>query len=306
MKQPKVTIVILNYNQDKETARCLEEVHRLTYPNCEVLVVDNGSRQNPEPLLKDRFPKVHWERLQENAGFAGGCNHGIRWGLSRGAEAILLLNNDAVIEVDFLEKMVASAYADPKTGVVGGVIYPSSGPVEPFLAGMRFDFLQAKILRIVPEPSQAGGIGGGCSVPAVSGSALLIKKELLDKIDLLDERFFIYFEETDFCYRARKSGMQVIYHPDVRIQHEEGSTFGRGSPTFRYFYTRNRLLFLSKHCPFWIRPWSFSVRILQDLLLFVILWLQGKREASRAVRYGFVDYWKGRFGKGRLTEFFHG
>ena len=299
MKRLKVVIIVLNYNQEEETAHCLERLEKLSYPTFEVLVVDNGSRRSPEGPLKSRFATVQWMALHENVGFAAGCNEGIRWALSRGAEAVLLLNNDAVIEPDLLEKMIETTALVDRVGVVGAVVYRPEDPLRPFLAGMKFDFLSARVHRIPPAPQ-------GESVPCVSGSCFLIQKETLEKVGLLDERFFIYFEETDFCYRVWQKGFRVFYDARVKIRHQDGSTFGRESPALRYLYTRNRLLFLSKHCPSWCRPWSFLVRIIQDLLLASFFLLKGKGKMSQAVFYGLLDYWKGRFGKGRLDYFFHG
>ncbi|MBI4435824.1 MAG: glycosyltransferase family 2 protein [Candidatus Omnitrophica bacterium] len=299
MNTPKVAIVLLNYNQAQGTSRCLESLKHLAYPSFEVLVVDNGSREDPEMKLKDRFPTVHWMGLRENIGFAAGCNQGIRWGLSRGAEAILLLNNDAVTQPDFLAKMVETSSEGPAVGVVGAVIYRAEDPIRPFLSGMRFDFLRTKVVRCLPTQE-------GKEVPCVSGACFLIQKECLEKVGLLDERFFIYFEETDFCYRARKRGFRVLYDPRVSLQHEEGATFGRESAATRYFYTRNRLLFISKHASLWIRPWTFAMRMAKDLALLFLFLLKGEKEISKAILYGLLDYGSGRFGKGRLNTFFHG
>ena len=298
MKKPSVAVIVLNYNQEKETTRCLETLQTLAYPSFEVLVIDNGSHRNVAELLRGHFPAVSWMRLPENVGFAAGCNRGIRWALDRGAEAVLLLNNDASVETDLLDKMVESAEQDATVGVVGAVIYPKEDPNRPFLAGMRFDFLSARIKRIPPNPKKE-------DVPVVSGSCLLIKRELLEKLDGLDERFFIYYEETDFCYRARRMGWRVKYDARAKVTHAEGSTFGRASAATRYLYTRNRLLFLSKHCPLWVQPWSFCIRMLQDLLLVSFFGLKGEKEICRAIFYGLEDFWKGRFGKGRLEHFFH-
>lgn len=297
MKAPNVFVIVLNYNQEKETAECLQRLLAQSYDPFEVLVVDNGSRTNPRELLGGRFPKVQWLLLPENVGFSAGCNRGMERALSQGADAFVLLNNDAVVQPDFLKQMVETAYSDPRIGVVGAVIYRLTDLKHPFLAGMRFDFFRGRIFRILPN---------GRDVPSVSGSCFFLKRDLFERISPLDERFFIYFEETDFCYRAHQKGFRIVYDPRVGVCHEDGSTFGRESSAWRYLYTRNRLLFLSKHCPRWLRPWSFFIRLLQDgghLLFFL---LKGEKEMSRAVFYGITDYVKGRFGKGRLGVFFHG
>ncbi|MFH1857518.1 MAG: glycosyltransferase family 2 protein [Candidatus Omnitrophota bacterium] len=300
MTAPKLLIIVLNYNQEEVLAQCLLRLGKVAYRPFEVLVVDNGSRKNPERLLKSRYPGVHRMVLPDNVGFAGGCNHGIRWALSQGFDAVVLLNNDAVTRPDFLEKMVQSAYGDPKIGVVGGVVYRSADLSRPYLAGMRFDFFRAKVKRLLPSGASA------YSIPVVSGSCFLVKAEVLEEIGHLDERFFIYFEETDFCYRALKQGIRVVVDPQVKVQHEHGSTFGPESPALQYLYTRNRLLFISKQCPSWMRPWSFTVRILKDLVRILFSLLRGRIPVARAVGYALVDYRKGRFGKGRLDCFFHG
>ena len=297
MKQPKIALIILNYNQEEKTAQCLERVGHLLYPAFETVVVDNGSRRNSEETLKTQFPKVSWIRLRENIGFAAGCNEGIRWALARGTEAVVLLNNDAKVLPDLLEKMAESAYSDAEAGIVGAVMYREDS-AHPFFAGMQFDFFSARIRRIPPSKERR--------VPVVSGSCFFIKKECLEKTGFLDERFFLYFEETDFCYRARQQGFQVLCDPRIRVQHQDGSTFGRESPALKYLYTRNRLLFLSKHAPLWIRPWTFLVRIIQDGIRASFFLFKGQGQMSQAIFYGVSDYCQGRFGKGRLDHFFHG
>ncbi len=295
---PRVAIIVLTYNQENETARCLASLEALSYPDAELLVVDNGSKKSAASVLSRRFPKAEWRTLPRNIGFAAGCNEGIRWGLEQGVDAFLLLNNDTVVDSDLLQKLVErSAAADPPA-IVGAAVYPLENPNRPFMAGMRFDFWTARVIRLAaPKAARP--------MPSVSGSCFLIPKRCLETIGLLDERFFIYFEETDFCYRARRNRIKVLCEPQARVSHQGGVTFGLGSPAFRYLYTRNRLLFISKHCPLLLRPWSFCVRTLEDLALLVISFLRGRTRVSQAIFCGTVDYWKGRFGKGRLDQFFH-
>lgn len=152
----------------------------------------------------------------------GGCNRGAKAALENGSEVLLFLNNDARVSPSDLERL-AETVESGRYGVAGGVNYQPSMPEKVFSAGQRFLWLICRIQRVSSlPPSDAPQ-----QVPIVIGSCFAIHRRVFEKIGFLDERFFIYYEEADLCLRAKEGGFGVAYHPQVKVLHEGGATFGQ-------------------------------------------------------------------------------
>src|SRR3990170_2313546 len=277
---PRVFIIILNWNGYADTAECVRSLYRITYPSFVIVVVDNGSIDGSVARLKDEFRDVVCMENKENLGFAGGNNEGIRYALEHGADYVLLLNNDTVVEAGFLDVLVRAAECYPvchpefisgsqtmqgqeipkqvqddrgndrqsgvcsseKIGVVGPKIY-SGLPGSSILweAGGGIDWRYGKAYHTGFDETDRGQWDGVRDVDYVSGCAMLIKREVLEEVGLLDERFFLYYEETDFCARVREKGYRVVFAPEARIWHKISNTTGGAyGPIFTYYMTRNR------------------------------------------------------------------
>ncbi len=243
---PKVGIVILNWNGYVDTVECLESLRAITYPSYEIIVIDNGSSGNDVQLLEEKFGgSIQLLANPENLGFAGGCNVGIHQALNAGSDYVLLLNNDIVVDSAFLEEMVrgaeslaGSAAFCPKIYFYGqpNVICSTGGRVFPWTGRARQIGRGEEDRGQYDEPEERDYADGAC---------MLIRRDALEKVGLLDEEYFAYWEETDWCERARSMGFECYYLPAARVWHK---TARSQKPDSRYYYLfrRNALLFLAK------------------------------------------------------------
>lgn len=252
MYHPRIFVVILNWNGKDDTLECLESVLRVDYLNYDVIVVDNGSCDDSVNTIQKRFPEITILETGENLGFAGGNNVGIRYALKNGADYILLLNNDTIVDSELLKNFMNASQRVQGAGIFGAKIYYYSEPNKIWYAGGKW---AENILHFIH-------VGKGCidngknfnsmtEIDYACGCAFLVKADLLNRIGLLDEKFFLTFEETDLCYRARKEGFKSYFVPEARVWHKVSTAFGgAGSPLFHYFLMRNRLLWANKNLPF--------------------------------------------------------
>ena len=256
-KGATVAIIILNWNGLGDTIECLESLRRITYPSCKIVVVDNGSKGNDASILEEKYGKaVHIIRSKTNMGVAGGCNMGIRWALKTDATHILFLNNDTTVERRFLDELVEVANSDQKIAVVGPKIYYSEDPHRIATVGGTVNFWTGNAPLVGRATIDRGEFEDVREVDYVSGCALLIKKEVIGRIGMFDEDYFAYYEETDLCTRARRSGYKAVVAPKSVIWHKGGRSDKSGEISL-YFMTRNRFLFMKKnatgiHFPFFV------------------------------------------------------
>jgi len=243
---PKVAIVILNWNGLKDTLECLYSLQKITYPNYSIVVVDNGSRGNDAEIVKKRFGTyVSVIEKEENLGFTGGCNVGIRWAFRNRANYILLLNNDTVVDPNFLIEMVNVAQNDSQIGIVGPKILDYEQPNRIGAAGGRISFWTGVTPLFGKNEIDNGRFDCIREVDFVTGVALLIKDETIRRIGLLNELYFAYYEETDWCTRARKALFKVVYVPKAKVFHKIHRR--RESELEMYYMVRNRFIFMKKN-----------------------------------------------------------
>ena len=248
MTIPKVAIVILNWNGLADTNECLESLKEITYPGYQVILVDNGSDGDDARVLRDTFGDyIHVIENERNYGFAEGCNIGIRYALAHmEPEYVLLLNNDTVVAPDFLDELVSVAEADPRIGILGPKIY-------------YYDFHGRKDVIWAAggkvrwwHPWVYDGIGTNehdvpqynrlDSVDWVSGSAMMVKRGTVETLSYLDPRYFFGNEDVEYCIRARKRGLKVVYVPTARVWHKVGKSRKKRGPRFSDLPPYYRLL----------------------------------------------------------------
>jgi len=292
-----VDIVILNLNQEADTAECILSLKRMYYKNYRVILVDNGSTDGSGFRIKERFRDVQFLRSEENLGFAGGCNMGIRYSLENSrANYILLLNNDAVVSESLLTALLETVQPDRAIGIAGAVNYYYFWPDKVHMAAHRFFWWLGMqgILTAIEGKSK--------EVQSVSGCCMMIKKEVAQKTGLFDERFFIYYEDADLCLRARKAGFKVVAVSAAKVWHKVNKVLGTKTPREYYIYTRNQPLFMIKHCPKIFLANYFIVYFLKVSIRIIYFFVTFRRVISVAVVKGFLDFVTGNFGKGRLFE----
>ncbi len=266
---PLVLIIVLNWDGQHYTLDCLESLEQLSYPNFEVLVVDNGSSDDSAAVISARFPHRLLIETGENLGFAGGNNVGLRYALEQGADYALLLNNDTLVAPDFVDYLVQAVESDPSIGAAGPTIYYHEQADLLWSAGGVVDWRngQTRMLDLnTPDTGQLGTTPR--AVDFVTGCALLVRRAVLEQVGLLDERFFVYYEEAEWCARAQRAGFRVVHVPRSKIWHKIPLDARDSSPLVHYYMTRNRLLFLKATGAGW-QTWGY---VLFDELRRLISW----------------------------------
>jgi GT2 family glycosyltransferase len=243
---PQIGVVIVNWNRGPDTLRSIASVLASDYSRYEIVVVDNASTDGSGAMIRAAYPGLAFIGQPRNTGFSGGNNAGICLALEHGAEYVLLLNNDAVVEPATLGRLAAAAAAHPAAGFLGAVVYTLEDRRVVLSAGGR---LRAGWM---PEPIGLGevernGQGPPEEVDYLSGCALLASRSAIDAVGLLDEDLFLYFEDVEWCYRARKAGFQVLAVPGARAFHPDTRRRDQDSPVIIYYGARNSLMFAKKH-----------------------------------------------------------
>lgn len=245
-------IVILNWNGKNDTLECLSSLQHLKEKDYDVVVVDNGSSDGSKEAIAAFFPGVTLLCQEKNLGFAGGCNVGIRHALQNGARWICLLNNDAVVDPDFLCPLIATMQKDEQIGILGGQIRMYGDRERLDHLGGRWDAETASF-ELIGNRTLASEMhwDENAEIDYVCGAALFARREVFEKIGLFEEDFFLIWEEADLCQRAKKAGFKVKVCMAAKIYHKVSASFtSRVHST--YFYYRNRLLWmqrnLSKEC----------------------------------------------------------
>src|SRR5579884_2173402 len=236
---PPVCVVVVRWNAAEETARCLASLQAVRYPNLTICLVDNASTDGAAGQLATAFPAVTTVTLPENLGYAGGCNAGIAWARRAGATYVLLLNNDTVVDPDLFTALVHRAEALARPVILTPKILFMDRPDRIWSAGSRLDRRRPPGLHIGMDDDEHRH-----NVPAevdwATGCALFFPLSVVDRIGPMDERYFLYLEDVDWCLRARKHGVPVWYVPEARLWHEVSTTvntLARGS--LRYYVYRN-------------------------------------------------------------------
>ena len=248
---PRVSVIVLNWNGRDDTLACIESLRSIDYPDHEVMVVDNGSSDGSVDALRTRFPELEIVETGQNLGFAEGNNVGIRRALARGADYVFLLNNDTVVDPFLLRRLVEAAERCPEGGIFTPKIYYHSQPARIWSAGVRWLEGTMEFQHVQDETQYRFDERGVAATDYACGCALLVKSAILRKVGLLDAKFFLTYEETDLCYRARREGILSYYVPRAVLWHKISVSFGGAeSPLIRYFITRNRLLWGERYLHF--------------------------------------------------------
>ena len=296
---PKVTIILVNYNGSSDTCECLRSLAQITYPSYNIVVIDNGSRDVHEAHeLQKSFPDMTMIRSDENKGFAGGNNIGIRVAQERGSDYVLLLNNDTTADAKFLDAMVAAAETDARIGIVGAKIYYHAEPEMIWYDGGSFSWNKGVRHTHIGTRDMRSGDATPRSTDFITGCAMLVRMSALKKIGLLEESFFMYHEDADWCLRARKEGFLLVVAPEAHVWHKIArSAVTMGEPKIHYYDARNSLLLARRNAPFPVRVWIYGRSLFSFTKQIVKLAvLPSKRAISKIIMRGIVDFYRGNFG----------
>ena len=241
---PLVSIVSVNYNTDEVTAELLQSLQHITYPNFEIIIVDNASSTDAGYLAL-QFPEIKFIQNTKNEGFAGGNNRGIE---RASGEIVLLLNNDTEVAPDFIEPIVALFEADKAIGIISPKIhyYHSAGTIQ-YAGGEAINLLTARGKFIGTGEDDKGQYDQAHQTHLAHGAAMAIHRRVFYAIGLLPEMYFLYYEELDFCEHAQRDGFNIWYQPQSLVYHKESMSVGKISALKVYYQNRNRLLFIRRN-----------------------------------------------------------
>lgn len=243
---PFISIITLNYNQTDATCAFLESTRMLQYPAYEILVCDMASASDPtDKILAGKYPRTTLLKSRKNLGFAGGNNWGMRQ--ARG-EFIFIVNNDTEVTPGLLQKLIEPFHNDPKIGVTCPKIKYFSRPNTIQYAGFNpMNNYTGRTTSIGLMEVDKGQYDKSRITSAAHGCAMMVKREILERVGMFAEKFFLYYEEWDWSARIKRANYKIWYAADAEIYHKESLTVGKSNPIKVYYHTRNRILYMRRN-----------------------------------------------------------
>lgn len=326
----KVSVILLQWNNAEYTIACLKSLEKIDYQNFEVIIVDNDSDPSQVRAVRDAFlfnknENLAGERVYEafrsekrqgwflvvakgNYGFSGGNNIGIEMSLARGADYVLLLNNDTEVAPDFLDKLVEAGKKDENIGMLTPKIYYYSDKNTLWFAGGRIDYIPpfGRHFGLGEEDKGQYDKADFQKSDFLSGCAILVKREVIEKIGFMPEDYFLYFEDVDWSFAARKAGYKIGIVPAARIWHkvkrparelEETASYKVDTPLYITYTYRNMLLYLQRHGSLPQKFLTYLWLIFFSLKQAVKLLISSKRIYALNFFKGVKMYCAGEFGK---------
>ena len=297
----RLAVVILNYNTPGDTVACLKSLKQARLPkglHVETTLVDNASTDDSVDLIKSKFPEVRLIENITNQGFAGGNNVGIKVALDENPTHILLLNPDTTVEEDFFVSIFNSAITNPKVGILTPLIYFAKGyeyhkkytkselGKVVWSAGGKLDWANVYGTNAHVDEVDKGQFKQIEDTDFATGACMLVRRQVIDQIGLLNQNYFLYLEDLEFCQRAKRAGWRIVFDPSVKLSHKVSQASGIGSPLNDYFITRNRLLFGIRYAPF-----RTKFALLREAIRFLI---SGRPAQKTAV----ADFFTFKLGRG--------
>jgi GT2 family glycosyltransferase len=283
--RPLIYILVVNWNNWKDTSDCLASLRRLDYSHYRVLLLDNGSTDGSVPRIRESFPEVEIAELGANLGFAKGNNVGMRIALGRGADFVWLLNNDTTVDPMALGALLRTADCDRRAGAVGSVIYSFEDPEQIRIwGGGHIDFLLGRSIcfpqHVVNE-----------NVQYITGASLFLRRQAVEQVGLLDEEFFMYWEDADYGFRLRRSGWRLAVAADSKVWHKEQGSVGKKSVLMDAYFNRSAVRFFRKHASLPLVPVGFSLTqrfarwvLMGDLARVGAVWTAVRQPETISVR----------------------
>ncbi|HSM55185.1 MAG TPA: glycosyltransferase family 2 protein, partial [Candidatus Sulfomarinibacteraceae bacterium] len=242
---PSVTVIVLNWNARALLARCLPSLLAQRYGDYRVVLVDNASTDDSLAFVRREFPQVEIIENDRNRGFSAGNNAALR---RLQSDVAVLVNPDIIAGADWLRELMAGLSSEETIGIAGGkLFYPGQRRLQHAGGLIHFPLAMPDYVgRNEPDEGQHDRLR---DVDYVVGAGLAVRRETLQQIGLLDEGFFLYFEDADLCFRARRAGYRVVYVPGAEAVHEESALTGKESPAYLTWFHSSRWRFLLKHAP---------------------------------------------------------
>ena len=287
MARPTTTIIIVNWNQRELLIECIRSLERQTWPANRVTVIDNGSKDGSAEKISELFPNVHLIAFTENVGFAVANNIAISKCRSK---YVVLINNDATAEPDWLKTLVDAMEAHPEVGMAASKMVYDSDPEIIDRAGDSYSIMGAGILR--GRGASADSFSTQAKIFGACAGAAIYRKKMLDTIGLFDDDFFLINEDVDLSFRAQLAGYQCLYVPRAVVRHKASQTIGRDSDTSVYYGHRNLEWVYVKNMPTPLIALTFIPHLIYIFLsgayFFSIgkghVYLRAKKDALKTVK----------------------
>jgi GT2 family glycosyltransferase len=298
MNLPPVHIIVLNYNNFSETEKCIRSIQSVNYPFINIIIVDNASTDSSVKEIMMHFKDYKLIQSPFNKGYAGGMNLGIRYALNEDADFIMLSNNDMIFPPDFLSPLVSVLLNNEHIGIVSPKVLYLNSKNKIYCAGGETKLYRCGGVSMYRNKDAKNYGNKEREITLAEGSCLLVKKEVFTEVGLLNERFFMYFEDIEFSRRVLKKFV-IMYVPNSVVFHKSGA--GRNwtefSPLYYYYFTRNRLLYYSSHnylIKMYVMLFSFLNVISKSIILFTKFILRpsllGELQKSiESLWKGFID-----------------
>jgi GT2 family glycosyltransferase len=243
--EPLVSIITVNYNQLDYTLQLLESLRHTRYRNLEVIVVDNASKQNPDSVIRERYPEAKVIVSSENLGFAGGNNLGIN---AATGKYLFFLNNDTEVDANTFDPLVRLFETIPDAGIASPkILYYNSGETIQYVGCSNINPYTGRNKREGFREKDNGQYDTLRETDLAHGAAMMVPRSVIDKAGLMPELFFLYYEELDWCETIKNNGYKIYVVPAAKIYHKESMSVGKNSTLKTYYLTRNRLLFMRRN-----------------------------------------------------------
>jgi len=250
--KPLVWIIIVNWNGRDDTLAGLASLRKITYRNYKTILVDNASTDSSVHAIRRDFPEVEIIANSENRRFAAANNQGIERALAAGAELVLLLNNDTEVAADFLDEMVHAVRSRPEIGMAGPKIFYSHDRQRIWFAGGEINFWKGRTAHRGLRSMDGDEWNVPCETDYITGCALLVTRDCIEKIGVLDESYYIYSEDADWCVCARHEGYKCWFVPSAHVWHKISASSGGGLTSFKaYHKVRSNFLFFKRYARWW-------------------------------------------------------
>jgi hypothetical protein len=297
----RISVIVLSWNCEKYVTSCLKSLLAIDAgsDHLEIIVVDNASSDGSVDLIRKNFPNLTLIQNQTNLGYAEGNNVGIRYAMQKNSDFIWIVNPDVTVDKASLKELLAAAKKFPAGGIFGSKIYFAPGYEFHkdryaqkdlgnviWYAGGNIDWNNMEGHHRGVDEIDNGQFDIDCLTDFVTGASMFVRRKVIDAIGLLDAKYFLYYEENDFCQRAQKTGWQLIYVAQSKAWHANGLATGVGSSLQDYYITRNRLMFGLRHAPAYTK-----FLLIKQAIYF---YFQGRPWQKRAV----IDFFSGKLGSG--------
>jgi GT2 family glycosyltransferase len=296
MPQPPLYIVILNNDRQDDTDACLTSLLESDYKDFRIVLLNHSLEADSSLMFQRKYPQIHVVSLAENLGYAGNNNIGINAALDQGAEWIFVLNNDTVLDRSCLSSLMNVGNNSPTVGILGPMVYHFNEPgVIQSAGGLLGKYWQS--VHVGMNENDRGQYSTVRQVDWVSGCAILVRRSLVEHVGALDPDYFLYWEETEWCIRARRAGWKILHVPNAKLWHKGVKRNYQPKPYVTYYMTRNYLRTLAKHNA----PLSVRISALANILRILLSWSvkpqwRFKRDHRNAMWRGLLDFLYHRLG----------